>query len=63
MLIGRTAFHLTAANVWTRSVNATNTNNFCYLNTNGNANNNNANWCIGVAAGFHNLQKEAGQMQ
>ena len=54
---------MTAANVWTRSANATNTNNFCYLNTNGNANNNNANWCIGVAAGFHNLQKEAGQMQ
>ena len=42
----------TAAFVWTRSVYATNTNFFCYLYTNGSANDLTANWCIGVAAGF-----------
>lgn len=52
---------MTAANVWTRSVNAGNSNNFCYVNTNGNANNNNANWCIGVSAGFHNPARGTGQ--
>ena len=31
-----------AANWWERSVNATNTNNFCNVNTNGTANNNDA---------------------
>ena len=42
----------TAADVWTRSVNATNTYYFCYLTTNGNANSYTATWCIGVSAGF-----------
>ena len=38
----------TAANAWCRSVNATNTNNFCLVNTDGSANNNNANnsWAL-----------------
>ena len=63
MLIGRAAFHLTEANVLCRSVNAGNTNNFCLLNSNGSANNNNANNSWAVAPGFHNLQMEAGQMQ
>ena len=48
---------MTAANVWCRSVNATNTNNFCLVNTNGSANNNNANNSWAVAPGFHNLRK------
>ena len=40
--------HLTAANVWCRSVNSGNSNNFCLVNTDGNANNNNANnsWAL-----------------
>ena len=42
----------TAADVWCRSVNATNTNNFCLVNTNGNPNNNNANNSWAVAPGF-----------
>lgn len=40
---------MTAANYWTRSVNAGNSNNFCLVNTNGNANNNNAYNSFGVA--------------
>jgi len=44
---------LTAANWWLRSVNASNTNNFCLVNTDGSANNNNANNSYGVAPGFH----------
>lgn len=54
---GRAAGALTAANAWCRSVNATNTNNFCLVNTNGSANNNNANNSWAVAPGFHNLRK------
>ena len=40
--------HLTAANVWCRSVNSGNNNNFCLVNTDGSANNNNANnsWAL-----------------
>ena len=54
---------MTAVNAWCRSVNATNTNNFCLVNTNGNANNNNANNSWAVAAGFHNPARGTGQMQ
>ena len=43
---------MTAANWWLRSVNATNSNNFCLVNTDGSANNNNANNSYGVAPGF-----------
>ena len=42
----------TAANAWCRSVNATNTNNFCHVSTNGSASNNNANNSWAVAPGF-----------
>ena len=42
----------TAVNWWLRSVNATNTTNFCNVNTNGNANNNNASYSFGFAPGF-----------
>lgn len=54
---------MTAANVACRSVNATNSNNFCLLNNNGNANNTNANNSWGVAPGFHNPERGTGQMQ
>ena len=39
---------LTAANVWRRSVNSGNSDNFCLVNTDGSANNNNANnsWAL-----------------
>ena len=60
---GRAADPLTAANAWCRSVNATNTNNFCLVNTNGNPNNNNANNSWAVAPGFHNPARGTGQMQ
>lgn len=45
---GRAAFPLTAANAWCRSVNSSNNNNFCLVNTDGSANNNNANnsWAL-----------------
>ena len=41
-------FPLTAANAWCRSVNSGNNNNFCLVNTDGSANNNNANnsWAL-----------------
>lgn len=41
-------FPLTAANVWCRSVNSSNSNNFCLVNSDGSANNNNANnsWAL-----------------
>ncbi|MCB7043051.1 DUF6273 domain-containing protein [Flavonifractor plautii] len=42
----------TACYWWLRSVNATNSNNFCNVNTDGSANNNNANWSNGFAPGF-----------
>ena len=35
-------------------MNASNTNNFCNVNTDGSANNNNANWSNGFAPGFKN---------
>lgn len=56
---GRAAGALTAANAWCRSVNATNTNNFCLVNTNGNANNNNANNSWAVAAGRKTVEEVA----
>lgn len=40
------------ANWWERSPNYNNSNNFCNVNTNGNANNNNANNSNGVAPDF-----------
>ena len=45
---GRRLSPLTAANVWCRSVNSSNSNNFCLVNTDGSANNNNANnsWAL-----------------
>lgn len=41
-------FPLTAANAWCRSANSGNNNNFCLVNTDGSANNNNANnsWAL-----------------
>lgn len=41
-------FPLTAANAWCRSVNSSNNNNFCLVNSDGSANNNNANnsWAL-----------------
>lgn len=55
---------MTAANAWCRSVNATNTNNFCLVNTNGNPNNYNyAHYSWAVAPGFHNPARGTGQMQ
>ena len=41
-----------ACNWWLRSVNASNTNNFCNVNTDGSANNNNAYNSNGFAPGF-----------
>ena len=41
-----------AGNWWLRSVNASNSNNFCNVNTSGSANNNNANNSNGFAPGF-----------
>lgn len=43
-----------AANAWLRSPNYNNDNNFCNVNTDGSANNNNANWSNAVLAGFCN---------
>lgn len=43
-----------ACNWWLRSVNASNTNNFCNVNTDGSANNNNAYNSNGFAPGFKN---------
>nr|DAQ58879.1 MAG TPA: hypothetical protein [Caudoviricetes sp.] len=51
MPCGRAAFSA-AVNVWCRSVNSSNTNNFCLVNTDGTPNNNNANNSRGVAPGF-----------
>ena len=42
----------TAANAWCRSVYATNTGNFCRVNTDGNASTGNADYSWAVAAGF-----------
>lgn len=50
---------MTAANAWCRSVNSGNSNNFCLVNTNGNANNSNANNSWALAPGFYDM----GQMQ
>ena len=43
---------LSANNWWERSPHATNSNNFCFVSSNGNANANNANNSNGVAFGF-----------
>lgn len=53
---------MTAANVWCRSVNAGNTNNFCLVDTGGSANYNGAANSWGVAPGFHNPERGTGQM-
>ena len=45
-------FLCTAANWWERSPNSSNSTNFCNVNTNGNANNNNAYNSLGVAPDF-----------
>ena len=42
----------TACNWWLRSVNATNSNNFCNVNTDGSASNYYAFWSHGFAPGF-----------
>lgn len=42
----------TACNWWLRSVNATNSNNFRLVNTDGSNSNNNANYSNGFAPGF-----------
>lgn len=44
-----------ANNWWLRSPNASNSNNFCYVNSNGNVNNNNANNSNGAVFGFYGL--------
>ena len=46
---------LTAANAWCRSVNSGNNNNFCLVNSDGSANNNNANNSNGVSFGLCNF--------
>lgn len=51
---------MTTANAWCRSVNASNTNNFCLVNTSGEANNNNANNSWALAPGFHKPPKKGG---
>ena len=53
-------FPLTAANAWCRSVNSGNNNNFCLVNTDGSANNNNANNSWALAPGFYMPGKWAG---
>ncbi|MEG2420638.1 MAG: hypothetical protein RSB55_03740 [Oscillospiraceae bacterium] len=53
---------MAAVNVWVRSVNSSNTTNFCLVNTDGNANNNNAYNSYALAPGFRSL-KGRGQMQ
>ena len=54
---------MAAANVWCRSVNSSNSNNFCLVNTDGSANNNNANNSFGVAPGFYRPGNGLGHMQ
>lgn len=44
-----------ATNWWLRSPNTGNTNNFWYVNSNGNVNNNNANNSYGVCFDFFNI--------
>ena len=43
----------TAVNWWLRSPNASNSNNFVNVNTDGTVNNNNANNSLGFAPGFY----------
>ena len=43
----------TAVNWWLRSPNASNSNNFVNVNTDGTVNNNNANYSLGFAPGFY----------
>lgn len=50
-VISRKTF-VVACNWWLRSPYYNNSNNFCYVNSNGNSNNNNANNSYGVAFGF-----------
>jgi len=45
-------FLIIAVNVWERSPNASNSNNFCKVNNNGNANNNNAQNSNGLSPDF-----------
>ncbi|MBP3698037.1 MAG: hypothetical protein J6J01_00955, partial [Oscillospiraceae bacterium] len=52
-----------AVNAWLRSVNASNSNNFCIVNTDGTANNNNANNSLGCAPDLTSLPKKAGGSQ
>ena len=42
-----------AVNWWLRSPNASNSNNFVNVNTDGTVNNNNANYSLGFAPGFY----------
>ena len=44
-----------AVNAWCRSVNASNSNNFCLVNTDGTAKNNNADNSRAVAPGFYRM--------
>ena len=57
-------FPLTAANVWCRSVNSSNNNNFCLVNTDGSANNNNANnsWALAPLI-LHNWVKRSNERE
>ena len=48
-----------AAYAWLRSPNYNNSNNFCNVNTDGSANNNNANNSYAVLAGFCNAGSHA----
>lgn len=56
---GRPLIRATAVNALCRSVNSSNSNNFCLVNTDGTANNVNAYNSNGVAPGFYKM----GQMQ
>ena len=49
--------HRSANNWWERSPNGNNTTNFCNVNSDGSANNNNASNSNGVAVGFRNLDR------
>ena len=51
----RVAGRQAAVNAWCRSVNASNSNNFCLVNTDGTANNNNADNSRAVAPGFYRM--------
>lgn len=57
--IGIPMFKGSANNWWLRSPNSGNSNNFCNVNSDGTANNNNANNSNGVCAGFHGHGNQA----